>query len=180
MATCRDLSVGATYIKYEIQDESIYLLGRDSSIRVYHAVLGRVVRALALSSSPLSLSSIDILKTYWASALDNVPCNFRASSWSNCCRCLVLPRPMVDGSLCSMWRPVSWSLDPQIRLLRFYRIFHGFGSFVSTWWIHLVTRCLTVIKISLNVNETCHNPWFQKAISLTFWSSWPSWSSWSS
>ena len=72
---------------------------------------------------------------------------------------------MVDGSLCSMWRPVSWSLDPQIRLLRFYRIFHGFGSFVSTWWIHLVTRCLTVIKISLNVNETCHNPCFQKAIS---------------
>ena len=64
MATCRDLSVSAADIRYEVQDESIFLLGRDSSIRVFHAVLGRVVRALALSSSLLSLSSIDILKTY--------------------------------------------------------------------------------------------------------------------
>ena len=57
MATCRDLSVSAADISYEIQDESIFLLGRDSSIRVYHAVLGRVVRALALSSS-LSVVSV--------------------------------------------------------------------------------------------------------------------------
>jgi len=40
---------GGPAVALHIQDESIFLLGRDSSIRVYHAVLGRVVSCIAPS-----------------------------------------------------------------------------------------------------------------------------------
>lgn len=41
--------VGGPAVALQIQEESIFLLGRDSSVRVFHAVLGRVVSCIAPS-----------------------------------------------------------------------------------------------------------------------------------